>query len=165
MAEETHSIELSVGEAKIAVSGTKSFVEDKFYELYEEHGFSEMEVSNSTKSDTTEKQGDKEPKAEVGESEDISDYLKGSDISSQKDNALVVGWYLENVDGQDTFTKSEIESKALSEKVEVGKNLTRDLGNLADANYIHPAKKRDGEQAYWVKDEGEAYLREHGVIN
>ena len=162
MTGDQYSIELSVGDAWLSVSGPEDFVEEKFYELYEEHDFSEMEVSSS-QNPSVKEEGAEESNPQEENTENLSELISESEINSKKDKALAVGWSLQNFEGQSNFTKPEIESKALEEQVEIGQNLTRDVNNLVDDDYLYPATERDDEQAYWVKDEGEEYLNEMGL--
>lgn len=164
MTDDIYSIELSVGGFSLSVSGSQEFVEDQFFKLYEDYDVEELNHSGMGGStvEEAENKGEREKTAK-GDGKTINEYLADSGASTKQDNALVVGWYLEYIEGQEDFTASEVEAKGKKEKVPLGSRVKRDLNENAKKGYLHSPDQRDGEDTYWVTDSGEEYLGDEGI--
>jgi hypothetical protein len=163
MSDNDSLVEIKVGDNVLSVSGSEEFVSEHFYNLYEKHGFDEVDVSINGTSGHEERatQTKKDHVKEGGKP--LNEYLANSEASTKQDNALVTGWYLESVAGQDDFTPSEVKDQGDSSKVPLGVKLTRDMDNNVKKGYLHSPGQRDGEDTYWVTDTGKEYLEEMGV--
>lgn len=168
MADNTCSIELSLGDVSLGVSGPQEFVETQFYALYEKHGFDTINVSGAdisvsgpgSKSDESGSQSIEEPQV----NKSLNELLRDSEINMGTDRALVVGWYLIAARGQDDFTRPEVEEEADRSQVDLGENLGRDLrSNVEKANLAPTGEERDGEDTYEVTETGKEYLRGKGI--
>ena len=155
MSEKTYCIQVSQGGTTVKVAGDKEFVEEQFEDLREEYFANQTEsVPPSAENPTDSRQ----KQVALGE------LYATSDLSYKRDAALLVGWFLESVEGQDDFTKSEIEDRARKAKVEIGKNLSRDLSTLVEKGYLQEVGRRMGEKAYYLTRTGESRIRdEFGV--
>lgn len=164
MADNVNTIELRIGDVGLSVSGSEDFVEEHFYDLYEKHGFDEAELSgvDILSTDVQDKPSGKDEKGER-EGKTVNEYLANSGASTKQDNALVIGWYLENVKGYDDFTPSEVKEEGDASKVPLGVKLKRDLDNNVQKGHLHSPGQRDGEDTYWVTDTGEKYLEDLGI--
>lgn len=151
MTEEMYSIRVERGELAVEVAGTRDFVEDQFDELSETYlnGEGQTESNNPPSSSTT---STSNKQASLGE------LYSDADIQYKRDAALLVGWYLEYIEDQADFIKSEIEERALKAKVELGANLSRDLSTLIEKGYLQEVGSRDGEKSYYLTRSGESYL-------
>lgn len=168
MADIPHSIELSVGDLSLAVSGSQDFVEKQFYELYESHGFDSLDASKADievgveGSHANEPSGGEDTEPEIEAS--LNELLSDSEISMVQDKALAVGWYLIAARGQDDMTWDEVEEEADRSQVELGKKVRRDLRSNVQKGHLGPTgEKRDDSETYEVTESGKEYLREKGI--
>lgn len=162
MSDKDSQIEIKVGSKMLSVSGSEDFVEEHFFDLYEEHEFEDVQAAHSGSSSPEDHStSDKEDIREIGKT--LNEYLADSEVSTKQDNALVTGWYIEQVKGQNDFTPSEVQEEADSAKVPLGVKLKRDLDENVQKGYLHSPGERNGEERYWVTDSGEEYLEDMGV--
>jgi len=168
MADNTSSIELSLGNVSLGVSGPQEFVEDQFDELYEKHGFDTIEVLNADIDVSEHDSGAEAQESPTVEQPDINkslnELLQDSEVKTGKDRALVVGWYLIAGRNQDDITWFEVEEEAARSKVDLGENLTRDLSSNVEKGYLAPTgEERDGEDTYEVTGSGKEHLQKKGL--
>lgn len=170
MTDDTYSIDFSVGNLELAVSGSEEFVEEQFFKLYEDHDIKEIDLSSEGGLNGTPEAGPEQNSSSGEQSSDakktldktLNEYLANSEASTYQDNALVVGWYLEYAEGQDDFTAPEVEDKAHNDKVQLGAKVKRDLDKNVEKGYLYSPGERDGSDTYWVTDSGEDYLQDLG---
>ncbi len=155
MSKETYCIRVSQGGTTVKVTGDQEFVEERFEKLREEYLVNQTEsVTPSVESPTDSQQ----KQVALGE------LYAATDLSYKRDAALLVGWFLESVEGHEDFTKSEIEDRARKAKVELGQNLPRDLSTLVEKGYLQEVGRRKGEKAYYLTRTGESRIHdEFGV--
>lgn len=155
MSEETYCIRVSQGNTTVEVSGDEKFVEKQFEDLREEYLDTQTESGAPSPEDLTSSQ---QKQVALGE------LYATSNLSYKRDAALLVGWFLESVEGQEDFTKSEVEDRAQKAKVELGKNLSRDLSTLVEKGLLREVGRRMGEKSYYLTRTGESRIHdEFGV--
>lgn len=148
-AEVPFHIRISQGDTTVEVSGSREFVDERFDELqqiYLKNDYGEERSQHETNTQ-------KKPVA-------LGELYTTAEISYKRDAALLVGWYLESLEGQEDFTKSEIQDRALKAKIELGKNLSRDLSALVENGLLREVGRRDGEKTYYLTRNGEGYVSE-----
>lgn len=109
---------------------------------------SNRSVSQSTSSDSSEK------------NRTLAEFYQMTDGITKKDTALLTGWYIETHEGQDDFTKKEIDDKATSAKLTLGANLSRDLGYKVEDGHLAEVGERDDNTTYHTTISGEEYVKE-----
>lgn len=172
MADNTCSIELSLGDVSLGVSGPQGFVETQFDELYEKHGFDAIDVSepaidvsadNSMGSDDAvggKPQEESEPTVDAA----LNELLSHSDIKTKQDTTLVVAWYLIAGRGQDDLTISEVREEAERSQVELGEKVPRDLKSNVGKGFLGATgEQREDEDTYEITDTGKEHLKDKGI--
>jgi len=172
MADNTCSIELSLGNVSIGVSGPQEFVENQFEELYENHGFDTIDVNNGDIDGSGELPGNRDV-TDADEADDesqptidksLNEILSNSEIESMQEKALTVGWFLIRGRGQDDITWDEVKEEAERSQVELGEQVPRDLRKCVGKGYLGPTgDERDGSDTYKITGTGEELLREKGA--
>lgn len=152
MTESNYTLHVSVGEVSIEVSGSKEFVDNKFDEL-EATYLEDTTDPDAYTADTSQRSG-------ASKGLTLSEVYTAASISYKREAALFVGYFLEQFEGQDDFTKSEIEERAVQAKVELGKNLSRDLSKLINQGYLSEVGERNGESTYYLTRTGENHVEE-----
>ena len=173
MADNTCSIELSLGNVSISVSGPQGFVEAQFEELYENHGFDTIDVSNGDidgsgvlpgNQDVTDAdEADDESQPTIDKS--LNEILSNSEIESMQEKALTVGWFLIRARGQDDITWDEVKKEAERSQVELGEQIPRDLRKCVEKGYLGPTgDERNGSDTYKITGTGEELLRKKRAL-
>lgn len=152
MTESDYTLHVSRGDVTVEVSGSKEFVDAKFDELEAAY------LKGTTEADTA--TAATPPQASRGKGLTLSEVYTSASTSYKRDAALLVGYFIEQFEGQDDFTKSEIEARAKQAKVELGKNLSRDLSKLINKGYLSEVGERNGESTYYLTRTGESYVEE-----
>jgi len=104
--------------------------------------------------------GTDQSQAASGKSRSLAEYYKGATDMTKRDAALFVGWYLELHEGEDNFTKPEVEERAKDAKINLGKNVSRDLSNQVGDGHLQKVDERDGKDAYQLTLTGEDYVQD-----
>ncbi|SFL21851.1 hypothetical protein SAMN04487950_2863 [Halogranum rubrum] len=147
--EDTFQIRVSQGDVTVEVSGNREFVEKRFDDLQQTYLQSDGDQELVQMEQST-------PRKPIS----LGELYTTATISYKRDAALLVGWYLESVEGQEDFSKSELQNRALKAKVELGKNLSRDLSTLVENGLLREVGRRDGEKTYYLTRTGESYADE-----
>lgn len=161
---ESLHLRVTVGEITIEVDGPVDEAETWFESLREDYLNDIDPKALQQQLDKTENTdgGYSEQQAGSPESETktrtLTEFYRMADGITKKDSALLVGWYLEMKEGQEDFTKSEIEQTSQSAKVELGKNVGRDLGYKVGDGHLSQTGERDGDTSYHVTISGEEYV-------
>lgn len=150
---EHFSIRVSRGDTTVEVAGDREFVEEKFNNLVEEY-LTQAESTSQNPIPSQTMQSEKPKQASLAE------IYTSADISYKRDAALLVGWFLEKMENQNDFIKSEIEERALQAKVELGANLSRDISTLIEKGLVTEIDRRDGEKSYYLTRSGESYVED-----
>jgi hypothetical protein len=164
---ESLRLHVSVGDVTIEVDGPVDEAETWFEALREDYlegvdieaaaSSSSSQESSSVETESVENNGTTTESSNTKQ-RSLPEYYKMADSPSKRDSALLVGWYLEYVDQQDDFTKSEIGDTAKSAKITLGKNLSRDLRNQVGDGNLLEVGERGGETAYHLTITGEEYV-------
>lgn len=158
MTEGQHTIRVSRGETTVEVTGSQEFVEEQFDELSDTYLVETDSFDDSEKNPSTNR-------SKRAKQTSLSELYTNADISYKRDAALLVGWFLEMVEGQDDFVKSEIKERAVQAKIELGANLPRDISTLIEKGYLQKVSSRDGEKAYYLTRTGESHVEDEFGIN
>lgn len=154
--DQTYRIRLRVADQELEVEGDDTFVKEQFDDLASEYiDVSTAKVSTTGKEPTTLPATVDQEKPPT-----LPEIYQEANIQYKRDAALLVGWYLEMTQGQEDFTKSEIEDAAIDAKIELGKNLSRDIGHLVENGLLLEVDQRDKETAYYLTRSGEEYVIE-----
>lgn len=152
----TTRVKVQVSDILIEVEGSEGYVDEKFEELS-----SELLPSSPHKAQTLPVAANPSAKDEQKAKEiSLAELYSQADIKYKRDAALLVGCYLELIEDQDDFTRSEIEEAALKAKVELGKNLHRDFGTLVENGFIKKIGERNNEPTYYLTRTGESHVSE-----
>lgn len=159
-----HRIRVTVGEVTVEVEGAEEFVEERFAELEEEY------LAEPTPAEATPSEGESDspggfvPGGSEGKPLTLSEIGRDINLPYKRDAALLVGWYLEHVEGMEEFTRSDIEEKAKESKVELGANVPRDISTLVERGLLVQIGERESSKTYYTTRTGEGYvLEELGV--
>lgn len=152
MTDSDYMIHVSRGKVIVEVSGSEEFVEATFDELESTY------LNAPTESNASAAGTNQQTSALKGLT--LSEVYTNASISYKRDAALLVGYFLEQFEGQGDFTKSEIEERAVQAKIELGKNLSRDLSKLINKGYLSEVGERNSETTYYLTRTGENYVEE-----
>jgi hypothetical protein len=181
------SISISVGDVSVEVSGRADKVEfwydvvknDVLEPLDEEtiraaaesSGQNAASTSRHTRTETSEDQISEdasEPDNESGSASatdeptrerTLPEYYKMADDLMKKNRALLVGWFLTQ-QGNDEFTRSEIEEKAKNARIELGSNVSRDLRYQISDGHVTKIGTSEGSTVYQLTLTGQEYVEE-----
>lgn len=90
----------------------------------------------------------------------LPEYFSTTDDPLKRDIILIIGYYLENYEGEEYFTKAEIQQRAEDAKIQLGANIPRDISDQIKSGYMAKADKKDGKDAYHLTRSGEEYVEE-----
>lgn len=172
MTDNSHSIELTIGNTSLGVSGSREFVQEQFYDLYEKHGFDSIDVpesaievsggeSNGISIEDEEQQSEEtEPIVDAS----LNELLSDSEVKTKQDTTLVVAWYLIAARGQSDVALVDVREEAERSQVELGEKVPRDLRSNIGKGYLGPTgEQREDADTYEVTETGREHLREKGI--
>lgn len=151
---ESHRIKLKVEGITIEVEGPKDYVTEKFDELYEEHILGEVEPPTLQEHPADDQLSRKEKLPSLAE------IYQECSVPYKRDSILLIGWVLEKMEGYEDFNRVDLEEKATSAKIELGKNIPRDLKTLVEKAYLKEVGERDGYLTYYLTRTGENYVED-----
>ena len=146
------TVKLTLGAFSIEVSGPIEYVDKKLDEVLARYApsgrVSALESSTGTSV----------PKTEVGgEKVSAAEFMKGASAQNQTDRAMLLGYYLEKVEGWTNFTTTEL--------AHWGREVRRPFGNVSDVvakltarGLMMSAGDKDGQRAYALTATGEEYV-------
>jgi len=152
MNDEKVRIYIKKGPIEIEIEGEQGYVDSKIEELGEKYFEKQSELIENEEEEPIEQPNKDWTASEI--------YSKLDKEPAKIYRALFLGWYLEKIDKKEDFNKIEIEDKALKNKIELGKNLSRDLNYLREKGLLKEIDKRDGEPTYYLTRTGENYVEE-----
>ena len=159
-----HRIRVTAGEVTVEIEGTEEFVEDRFADLEEEYLDSPAPAEPTSDGGKSGSSAGFTPGGSEGKPLTLSEIGREVDLPYKRDAALLVGWYLEHVEGMEEFTRSDIEDKAKESKVELGANVPRDISTLVERGLLVQVGERESTKTYYTTRTGEEYvLEELGV--
>lgn len=165
--EEIDSLHLhvSIGNVTIEVDGPVDDAETWFEALREdylsdvdEETIQEQTTARNPDTSSTEAAGSAGTADTRNKSKSLTEFYRMSEGLSKKDTAFLTGWYLEYHEGQDDFTRPEIEETAQSAKLQLGKNVGRDLRRQVKDGHLEEVGEREGHAAYHVTLTGEEFV-------
>jgi len=164
-------LRVSVGEITIEVDGPVDEAETWFESLRKDY-LSDIDAAaleaaskNNTKAPPENPNSSQNPTSDstqtmAGKSRTLTEYYREADNPTKRDTALIVGWYLECKEGQDDFTKPEVEQRATDAKITLGANVSRDLSKQVKDGYLAKVDERGGKDAYHLTLSGEDYIED-----
>jgi len=167
-ADELH-LHVSVGGVTVEVEGPVDEAETWFEALREDYlaDVDSTAAADQASSSESRNQNDSpDPRANGGvqKSRTLTEFYQMTDGITKKDTAFLTGWYLEMHEGQDDFTREEIEQKAKSAKLTLGANVGRDLSYKVEDGHLAEVDERDGDPTFHVTLTGEEYA-ENELLN
>jgi len=146
------TVKLTLGGFSVEVSGPSDYVDKKLEEI--------LGRFNPTSRVTT-REGiavSPPPQTEVGGKKvSAAEFLKGASAQNQTDRAVLLGYYLEKVEGLSSFTTTEL--------AHWGKEVKRPFGNVSDVvaklsarGLMMSTGDKDGQRAYALTATGEEYV-------
>jgi len=159
-----HRIRVTAGKVTVEVEGTEEFVEEQFAELEEKYLDEPALVETTSGGSESGSSGGFTPGGSDGKPLTLSEIGREINLPYKRDAALLVGWYIEHVEGMDEFTRSDIQEKAKESKVELGANVPRDISTLVERGLLVQVGERESSKTYYTTRTGEEYvLEELGV--
>lgn len=144
-------IRLTMDDVTVEVEGPKDYVNEKFDELYNEYVNKDIGPFNQEHSSID--SGSRKEKLPS-----LAEIYNECTVPYKRDSILLIGWGLEKIEDYENFNRSEIQEKATSAKIEVGKNIPRDMTTLIEKGYLKELDERDGFKTYHLTRSGENYV-------
>jgi len=145
------TLKLSIGAFSVEVSGPTEYAEKKLEELISKYLSSSMRpaLSEASSSDPSLTQGPPSKKKRSP-----SEIAKRA--GNQTDRALLLGYYVERVDGQSSFTTSELRDLGKEAKYSFT-NISDSVASLVGRGLMMSAGDKEGHRAYTLTATGEEY--------
>jgi hypothetical protein len=143
------TLKLSVGTFSVEVSGPAKYAENKLEDLIAKYLSSSVKsgASDSSSSATSSLQPSPGKKKRSP-----SEILKRA--GNQTDRALLLGYYVEKVDSEPSFTTSELREKGKQAKYSFT-NISDSVASLVGRGLMMSAGEKDGHRAYTLTATGE----------
>jgi len=151
-------IRVTVGEVTVEVEGAEEFVDERFADLEGEYLDEPAPVEPTSGEGKSDSSGGFTPGGSEGKPLTLSEIGREINLPYKRDAALLVGWYLEHVEGMEEFTRSDIEDKAKESKVELGANVPRDISTLVERGLLVQIGERESSKTYYTTRTGEEYV-------
>jgi hypothetical protein len=145
------TLRLSIGNFSVEVSGPTKYAEKKLEELIAKY------LSSSIKSGTSDSSSSNVSalKPSSGKKKPApSEILKRA--GNQTDRALLLGYYMEKVDSEPSFTTSELRDLGKQAKYSFT-NISDSVAGLVGRGLMMSAGEKDGHRAYTLTATGEEY--------
>lgn len=145
------TLKLSIGNFSAEVSGPTKYAEKKLEELVAKYlsGTIRSSASDSSSSNASSRQSSPGKKKRSP-----SELLKGS--SNQTDRALLLGYYMEQLNSQTSFTTKELASLGKQAKYAFT-NISDSVARLVGRGLMMSAGEKDNQRAYTLTATGEEY--------
>lgn len=146
------TLKLSVGSFSVEVSGPAKYAEKKLEDLISKY-LSGSIKSPSTDSATTSSSSHQQVggKKKKGSAPEIL-----RKVSNQTDRALLLGYYLERMENQSSFTTGELASTGRTAKYSFT-NISDSVARLVSRGMMMSAGEKEGQRAYTLTATGEEY--------
>lgn len=168
MAEETEGdnlhLRVSVGDITIEAAGPIDEAESWFEALREDYLSDvdpetiEGQINGVSDSNSSNPSTEPQDTSDSKKSRTLPEYYQMTNGITKKDTALLTGWFIETKNGEDDFTKGEIEEEAQSAKLNLGKNVSRDLSYKVEDGHLAEVGERNGNPSFHVTITGEEYV-------
>jgi hypothetical protein len=151
MAEAT--VKLTFGSFSVEVSGSPEYVDKKLEELLKTYGPSGRIVSLEGRSAPAALPAADATGKKIGPGE----FLRRAPSQNQSDQALSLGFYLEKVEGMQSFTTADLGKVATAAKRKFA-NVSDVVGKLASRGLLMSVGTKEGHRAYSLTASGEEYV-------
>lgn len=140
---------MKIGDRELCVQGDREFVEGEFDSLLV-RVFGESDLSSYVEPLR------KSPEVETESPRTLREFFDEKKPRTKLDSMLMIGYYIENVRGEEVFTRAELESYARKNKIVLGSNPTRDLNRLiAEKGLLERYGEKTGQEAFRMTMSGE----------
>lgn len=151
MLETNYLLRYKKGDLEIEVQGDKTFVEEKFKELFE------LKIGSAQKEEAV--SSPIQSQTEVGRKISLAEFLKTKNLKSHGDKILVLGYYLEKVMNESSFNMSDIEKCYVQARLPKTTNFRPYISQLIHDGYIMDAEeKKENKKAWILTDTGLKYV-------
>jgi hypothetical protein len=145
------TMRIRVGSAELEVTGPADFVEKKIEEF--QKSIKEIIPVGPIPigSDATASQG----LATATKGLSANQFFKKMSLKTDIDRVLALGYFLENMKGQQNFTRAEIMGAFQEAKVTLPKNISDAISQNIKKGFIMAAGNKDNKTAYVLTTDGE----------
>lgn len=156
---ETHYVmRYKNGEFEIEVQGDKEFVEKKFEELLKPKPAIVLQKEVTAVSELSQKENDRK--------ESLSEFLKAKNPKSHGDKILLIGYYMEKIEGETQFNIHDIEKCYAQARMPKTKNFGPYITQLVHNGYIMDAEeKKNNKKAWIITESGLKHIEELSTEN
>ena len=144
------TLKLSIGSFSVEVSGPEKYAERKLEDLIAKY------LSSSVKSGPSDLSASPSSSLQpsAGKKRSPSEVLRHA--GNQTDRALLLGYYLEKVDSQPSFTTTELRELGKQAKYSFT-NISDSVAGLVGRGLMMSAGEKEGHRAYTLTATGEEY--------
>jgi len=152
------TVKLAIGNFSVEVTGETAYVDKKIDELVSRF----LSAWKPTTSEPT--AAASIPLETGGKKTSAAEFVKKSTAKNQVDRALVLGYYLEKVQGLSGFTSTELAELGREAKQPFA-NASDTVAKLTGRGLMMSAGDKDGQRAYALTASGEAYVEALMEVN
>jgi hypothetical protein len=148
------TIKLTIGNFSVEVSGPQEYANEKFNELVGQY----LSGPKTPASDA--RPASMPPTASVivsGKKESPAEFLKKTSVRNQFDQAMLLGYFLERIEGFSSFTSTEL-GAAAKEARRPFANPSDIVAKLTARGLMMSSGDKEGQRAYAVTATGEEYV-------
>jgi hypothetical protein len=145
------TVKLTVGNFSTEVTGPTEYVDKKLEDLV-------GRFLTSWKPTTVESAASVVPIAAGGKKTSAGEFIKQANAKSQSDVALLLGYYLEKINGIRNFTSSELATFGKDEAKRPFSNASDVIGKLTARGLMMSAGDKEGNRSYSLTASGEEYV-------
>lgn len=145
------TVKLTVGSFSTEVTGPTDYVDKKVEELV-------GRFLTSWKPITADSTASAVPVAAGGKRTSAGEFIKQANAKSQSDVALLLGYYLEKVNGVRNFTSTELSTFAKDEAKRPFTNVSDVIAKLTARGLMMSAGDKEGHRSYSLTASGEEYV-------
>lgn len=159
MAEEQEAqvtMRIRLGDAELEVSGPQNFVEAKIEEFVARHGGL---VARAPGGPPTAQRGDEEAQAKARDLS-LAQFYKKAAPKTDVDRVLLVGYYLENAKGLESFTAAEVRAALKGARQTPPKNPNDCINSNVRKGLMMAAGVKEGRAAFVLTTDGEERVAE-----
>jgi hypothetical protein len=145
------TVKLTVGSFSTEVTGPPEYVDKKVEELVGRFLTSWKPIAADTTASAV-------PLAAGGKRTSAGEFIKQAKVKSQSDVALLLGYYLEKINGIRSFTSTELSTFGKDEAKRPFSNVSDTIAKLTARGLIMSAGDKDGHRSYSLTASGEEYV-------
>lgn len=148
------TIKLTIGNFSVEVSGPQEFANEKFNELVGQY----LSGPRALVNDSRPVGAPAVPAATIsGKKESPAEFLRKAGTRNQFDQAMLLGYYMEKIEGLTSFTSTELGAAAKAAKRPFA-NPSDIVAKLTARGLMMSSGDKDGQRAYAVTATGEEYV-------